>query len=160
MILISGKSRPGLLMRLKRYSDYAMRVLLYLAARNGKLCSISEIAMAYGISQNHLMKVMQDLARAGYVASARGRSGGFRLAREPSLINVGAVLRHTEENICLVDCPNCPLGGACGLSPLLGEAMSAFFAVLDRHSLADLVDRQTDFRRRIASLETSQRSAP
>jgi len=70
-------------MRLTRYTDYAMRVLIYLAARPGQLCSIREIARAYGVSQSHLMKVVNDLVNAGYLTSARGRFGGIRLARDP-----------------------------------------------------------------------------
>jgi Rrf2 family nitric oxide-sensitive transcriptional repressor len=134
-------------MRLTRYTDYAMRVLLYLGARPEKLCSIAEISSAYGISQNHLMKVVNDLARAGYVASVRGRSGGIRLGAAPEAINVGAVVRHTEDGFDLVDCPNCLLAPACGLTGALGEALAAFMAVLDRYSLADLLVRRSDYRR-------------
>ena len=134
-------------MRLTRYTDYAMRVLLYLGARPEKLCSIAEISSAYSISQNHLMKVVNDLARAGYVTSVRGRSGGIRLGAAPEAINVGAVVRHTEDGFDLVDCPNCLLAPACGLTGALGEALAAFMAVLDRYSLADLLVRRGDYRR-------------
>jgi Rrf2 family nitric oxide-sensitive transcriptional repressor len=134
-------------MRLTRYSDYAMRVLLYLAARPDRLCSISEIARAYGISQNHLMKVVHDLGKAGYVASARGRSGGIRLAVPMSDIRVGTVLRHTEDGFDLVDCPNCMLSPACGLSSAFDEALAAFMAVLDGYTLADLMGRRKEMLR-------------
>ena len=126
-------------MRLTRYTDYAMRVLLYLGARQDRLCSIAEIAGAYGISQNHLMKVVSDLVNAGYLVSVRGRFGGVRLARPPDQINVGAVVRHTEDGFDLVDCGSCIIAPACGLTGALSKALSAFLEVLDGYTLADLV---------------------
>lgn len=129
-------------MRLTRYTDYAMRVLLYLGARPDALCSIAEIARAYGISQNHLMKVVNELGRAGYVASARGRFGGVRLARPAAEINVGEVVRRMEDDFALVDCATCILAPRCGLACVLAEALAAFMAVLDRHSLADLLAKR------------------
>lgn len=146
-------------MRLTRYSDYALRVLLYLAARGDRLCAISEIAAAYSISQNHLMKVLHDLGRAGYVASARGRAGGYRLARPAGEIRIGELLRHTEDDCDLVDCAGCALSGGCGVAPVLDEAMAAFFAVLDRYTLADLVGRRAGFHRLILSLDPQGRDA-
>ncbi|MFG1270610.1 Rrf2 family transcriptional regulator [Xanthobacter sp. DSM 14520] len=140
-------------MRLTLYSDYAMRVLLHLAAYPDRSCSIADIAQRYAISHNHLMKVLAALAKAGYVTSARGRQGGYRLARDPSLINVGAVVRHTESGTKVVDCRNCVLCGACGLSSALNEAMSAFFAVLDQYSLSDVANRSGALSRLIAPLE-------
>jgi Rrf2 family transcriptional regulator, nitric oxide-sensitive transcriptional repressor len=131
-------------MRLTRYTDYAMRVLLYLGARPGKVCSVSEMAAAYGISQNHLTKVVHDLGKAGYVLSVRGRFGGIQLARPAADINVGEVIRHTEEGFDLVDCPNCIIAPICGLSSSLNEALSAFMAVLDRKSLADLLAERAE----------------
>lgn len=126
-------------MHLTRYTDYALRVLMYLGARQDRLCSIAEIARAYGISQNHLMKVVHDLGKAGYVASARGRTGGIRLALPAADIRIGAVVRHTEDGFDLVDCPSCRIAPACGLKGVFGEALNAFMAVLDRHTLADLM---------------------
>ena len=126
-------------MRLTRYTDYAMRVLLYLGARQDRLCSIAEIAQAYGISQNHLMKVVSDLVNAGYLVSVRGRFGGVRLARPPDQINVGAVVRHTEDGFDLVDCGSCIIAPACGLTGALHQALAAFMKVLDGYTLADLV---------------------
>jgi len=133
-------------MRLTLYTDYAMRVLLYVGARGDRLSSISEISRAYGISQNHLMKVVNDLVRAGYLASVRGRSGGIRLGRSPGEINIGAVIRHTEDGFDLVDCGTCVIAPACGLTAVLGEAKGAFMAVLDSYSLADLLRRRGDMR--------------
>ncbi len=134
-------------MRLTRYSDYAMRVLIHLAARSDRVCSISDIAKSYGISQNHLMKIVHDLRKAGYIASSRGRHGGVKLAVPAADIHVGALLRHTEDGFDLVDCPNCLLPAGCGLSSVLDEAMAAFLAVLDRYTLADLVDTRRDMLR-------------
>lgn len=131
-------------MRLTRYTDYAMRVLLYLGAKPDRVCSITEISRAYGISQNHLMKVANDLGRAGYVASTRGRLGGIYLARPAAGINVGAVVRHTEDGFNLVDCGSCVIAPACGLTVALREALAAFMAVLDGYTLADLLARGSD----------------
>jgi len=136
-------------MRLTRYSDYAMRVLIYLAARSDRVSSISDISNIYGISQNHLMKVVHDLRKAGYIASRRGRNGGVKLALPASDIGVGTLLRLTEDGFDLVDCPNCILTSGCGLSSALDEATAAFLAVLDRYSLADLVESRRDMLRTI-----------
>lgn len=134
-------------MRLTRYTDYAIRVLLYLAAQPEKVCSISEIARAYGISQNHLMKVAHDLGKAGYVEGVRGRSGGIRLAKPADLINVGDVVRRTEEGFELVECGTCVIAPACGLTGALDEALAAFMAVLDRYTLADLLEKRSKLMR-------------
>jgi Rrf2 family nitric oxide-sensitive transcriptional repressor len=128
--------------RLTRYTDYAMRTLLHLGARPEAVCSIAEIARAYRISRNHLMKVVNELGRAGFVTSLRGRSGGIRLARSPAEISVGAVVRHMEEDFALANCPDCVIAPACGLSAVLDEALRAFLAVLDRATLADLLGRR------------------
>lgn len=143
-------------MRLTRYTDYAMRVLLYVGARPERLCSISEISRAYGISQNHLMKVVHDLGKAGYLASARGRFGGIKLRRPAEDISVGAVVRHTEDGFDLVDCGSCIIAPACGLTGALGEALAAFLAVLDRYTLADLLTKRSD----MVSLFTAGRAGP
>ena len=135
-------------MRLTRYTDYALRVLLYLGARPEQRCSIGEISRAYGISQNHLMKVVNGLARAGYVASARGRAGGLTLGAPPEAINVGAVVRHAEDGFDLVDCASCVIAPACGLPRMLNEALTAFMAVLEGYTLADLLVRRVDLRAR------------
>jgi Rrf2 family transcriptional regulator, nitric oxide-sensitive transcriptional repressor len=126
-------------MKLTLFTDYSIRVLLYLAARPDRLCSIPEIARAYGVSQNHLTKVVHELARAGYVATARGRFGGIRLGRAPEDINVGALIRFTEENFDLVECGTCIITQVCGLPRVLKEALAAFLAVLDRYTIADLM---------------------
>jgi len=148
-------------MRLTRYTDYSMRVLLYLGARPGRVCTIPEMAKAYGISQNHLMKVVHQLGKAGTVTGVRGRNGGVRLARSADAINVGAVIRHSETPLCgdalkLLDCPTCPIAPACGLTGVIDEALAAFFAVLERYTLADLLDRRADALLDIFAMNTAQ----
>ncbi|ARU18366.1 RrF2 family transcriptional regulator [Croceicoccus marinus] len=129
-------------MRLTRYTDYGLRVLLYLAERPDTLPSIAAMAEFHKISRNHLMKVVHDLGRAGFVSTVRGRLGGVRLARPPGEINVGAVVRRMEDDFHIVDCPSCRIAGHCGLRGALGEALAAFLAVLDGYTVADLVAKQ------------------
>lgn len=126
-------------MKLTRFSDYAMRMMLDLGRRPGELVSIAALAKTHDISQNHLMKVVSDLVNAGYLESVRGRSGGIRLARAPETINIGELLRHTEDDLNLISCGDCILVRGCGFKGALGEAMEAFMAVLDSYSLADLL---------------------
>jgi Rrf2 family nitric oxide-sensitive transcriptional repressor len=141
-------------MRLKSYTDYALRVLMHLAARPDRLASIGEIARTYRISHNHLMKVVHDLRKEGFLDAVRGRNGGIRLARPAADISVGNVVRHTEGTFDLVDCESCVIARACSLTGALHEARRAFMAVLDGYSLADLVaDRQRGLRELIASFD-------
>lgn len=126
-------------MRLTRFTDFAVRVMLYLATHEERLCSIAEIAQAHGISQNHLMKVVSDLAGAGFVQSLRGRGGGIRLARPAAQINAGALIRHTEGRVDLVGCGECVLAPACGMTCIFQEAVERFFTSLDQYSLADVM---------------------
>ena len=145
-------------MKLTRYSDYALRVLMHLAARSDRLASIGEIARTYRISHNHLMKVVHDLRKAGFVAATRGRTGGIRLARRPEDITVGEVIRQTEGGFDLVDCGSCVIAPACALTGALHEALGAFMAVLDGYSLADLVSEQrSGLSELIASFGAAQR---
>lgn len=130
-------------MRLTRYSDYAMRVLIYLAARDDRLGSIGEIARTYDISHNHLMKVVHDLGKAGFIVTVRGRNGGIRLARPASEINLADVIRHTEESFELADCANCFIMPACGLTCILDEAMRAFMRVFESYTLADALQNKS-----------------
>jgi Rrf2 family nitric oxide-sensitive transcriptional repressor len=133
--------------QLTRYSDYSLRVLIYLALDPERLVTIEEIAQSYGISKAHLMKVVHQLGLNGYVETVRGRGGGLRLARRPEEITVGEVIRSTEENMALVECfdpesSQCAIEPACGLRSVLHEALAAFLAVLDRHTLGDLIARR------------------
>lgn len=136
-------------MRLTRFSDYALRVLMYASARNNELITIEETAQRYGISRTHLMKVVNLLTRAGYLKAVRGRTGGLMLARPPEDISVGEVIRATEPDFDLVECcsssGNCLITPSCRLRGVLGEALQAFTATLDRYTLADLLLNPIDF---------------
>lgn len=129
-------------MRLTRYTDYSLRVLIYLGLRPERLRSIREIVVAYGISESHLMKVVQALGQCGHVATLRGR-GGLKLAKSAAEIGVGEVVRHTEDDAALADCfaagSECRIDSSCRLQHLLKEALEAFLAVLDQHTIADLL---------------------
>ncbi|WP_243356562.1 RrF2 family transcriptional regulator [Bacillus litorisediminis] len=135
-------------MRLTQFSDYSLRVLMYLAATpKDELCSIQQIADAYGISKNHLMKVTHQLGKWGFVETIRGRNGGLRLAKDPKEINIGTVVRHTEEDFHVVECFDsgmCVLADICRLRGVLGKALQAFFEVLDQYTLADLTENRSN----------------
>jgi len=131
-------------MRLTSYSDYALRVLLYLAMQRGRLVTIQEISDQYGISRNHLMKLVHDLGRSGFVDTVRGKNGGMRLGREPEDIRVGDVIRVTEKDMDLVECfepgnTACRITRACGLTSALRRALNAFMKELDGYTIADLL---------------------
>jgi len=135
-------------MQLTRFTDYSIRVLIHVASRrDDELSSIQEIADAYDISRNHLMKVVVDLGRAGFLETIRGRAGGLRLGRPADTINLGELVRQTEQSLKLVDCSSCLIAPSCVLPRILAEATRAFLAVLDRYTLADLLrDRSGDLR--------------
>jgi Rrf2 family nitric oxide-sensitive transcriptional repressor len=132
--------------QLTRYSDYSLRVLIYLALDPERVATVDEVARSYGVSRDHLTKVVHRLGQRGFVATLRGRKGGFRLARAPHEIAVGDVVRATEDNLALVDCfgasGRCAIDPVCGLRPVLHEALAAFLDVLDGYTLADLVARR------------------
>jgi Rrf2 family nitric oxide-sensitive transcriptional repressor len=132
--------------KLTRYTDYAMRVVIHLATHDGELSSIAGIARVYDLSHPNLMKVVQDLGSAGYVETVRGRHGGVRLARPADQINVGELVRHTEAGFTLVDCQGCVISPACGLPGILAEATRAFLSVLDKYTVADLISRRSALR--------------
>ncbi|MFV0295911.1 MAG: RrF2 family transcriptional regulator [Hyphomicrobiaceae bacterium] len=139
----------GNTMQLTRFSDYAMRVLMYTHAANGRLVTIEEMASNYRISRAHLMKVVNTLTRARYLTAVRGRTGGVTLARPADKINLGAVIRDTEPDFALVECFSCKeaciVGGCCKLPAVLRRAMAAFLAELDRHTLASIAIKPKDF---------------
>ncbi|OIR07055.1 HTH-type transcriptional repressor NsrR [mine drainage metagenome] len=131
-------------MRLTTFSDYTLRVLMYLAIDPEQLATIPAIAAAYGISENHLMKVVHQLARAGVLESTRGKGGGIRLARPPEEIHLGQVVRMSEGTAPIVECLGedesaCCIAPACRLSGVLVRAFNALYDVLDEYTLADLV---------------------
>jgi Rrf2 family nitric oxide-sensitive transcriptional repressor len=136
------------------HADYSLRVLLYLASHPERLVSTQEVSEAYGISKNHLVRVVQTLGRHGFIEVRPGRAGGILLARAPSEISLGEVFRVTEPDFELVECFNrdtntCPIAPACGLKGVLYEAREAFLAVLARYTVADVMKRSrkdlTDF---------------
>lgn len=137
-------------MRLTLHTDYSLRVLIYLGMRQ-EAVTVGDIADFYAISRNHLTKVVQSLVAAGVVKSTRGRGGGVQLARAPADINIGRIVRLTENELGLVECLNgpnpgeedCPLVPACVLKSVLAQAMRAFLEHLDRYTLADLLDPPT-----------------
>jgi Rrf2 family nitric oxide-sensitive transcriptional repressor len=141
--------------RLTVYSDYALRVLMYLALKDDELATIAEIADAYAISKNHLMKVVHQLGVAGYVETVRGRQGGLRLAKPPEAIGLGEIVRHTEPDMALVTCfepidATCAVRPSCVLRRALLEASDAFFNVLDAYTLRDLVKPRATLRALLA----------
>jgi len=134
-------------MQLTLYTDYSLRVLLYLGLKSRRMATITDIAQSYGISRNHLVKVVHNLATQGFIHSTRGRGGGITLARPAAEINIGDVVRHTEVNFDLVECfdrerNTCPIAVACILKSALYEAQQAFMSVLDRYSLADVLENK------------------
>ena len=136
-------------MRLTNFSDYALRVLMYAAARSDRLITIEETAEVYGISRAHLMKVANQLTRAGFLKATRGRTGGLALAKRPDKIRLGDVIRVTEPDFALVECftpeSNCLITPRCRLKGVLKEALNSFVETLDRYTLADLILSPKDF---------------
>lgn len=133
-------------MRLTMMTDYAMRMLMYLAHNPDRLCTIAEIAEAYRISEGHLMKIAHLLGQAGFIETMRGRHGGIRVAAPLSQIGLGAVVRTIEPDFTLVECfghrNTCALTGSCRLPGILRGALERFLAHVDRYTLADLVSHQ------------------
>ncbi len=128
-------------MHLKRFTDFALRVLIYLALHPGRTISINEIARAFDMSRNHLLKVINELVASDMIITYRGKTGGIRLARDPAAINVGTLIRRLEGQAPLINCaePQCPILPACTLKQVLNEAQHAFFEQLERYTLADLI---------------------
>lgn len=124
---------------------------MHVALNDGELATIQEVADAYGISKNHLMKMAYNLGQYSYLETVRGRGGGLRLARRPEKIGLGDVIRRMEDDFALVECfeptNTCCIARACRLKSILGEALKAYLAVLDRYTLADLSGGQADLAR-------------
>lgn len=135
-------------MRLTTFTDYSLRVLIYLGLRDNRLATIADIATAYGVSKNHLMKVVHFLGQQGYLETQRGKSGGLRLARPPGEINLGRLVRDTESNTVLLECfepetSECRIEPVCALRGILNRSLQAFFGVLDEYTLADVLSNRT-----------------
>lgn len=133
-------------MHITRYTDYSLRMLIYLAVEGDRLATIQEIADSYDISKNHLMKVAHQLHRKGYIETVRGKNGGLRLHRAPADINIGVLVRETEHDLNLVECfspkGSCAITPVCGLKSIFAEALKAFLATLDQYTLEDVLAGQ------------------
>jgi len=133
-------------MHITRYTDYSLRVLIYLAGQGDGLSTIQEIADSYDISKNHLMKVVHQLNKKGYIETVRGKKGGMRLQMAPEDINVGVLVRETEQDLSIVECHSsrnaCKITPVCGLKSMFGEALQAFLSVLDKYTLQDVIKDQ------------------
>jgi Rrf2 family nitric oxide-sensitive transcriptional repressor len=143
-------------MQLTKFSDYALRVLMFAHAAGDRLVTIEEMAAAYRISRAHLMKVVNALTRAGFLTPVRGRSGGVRLAKPADEIVLGAVVRATEPDFALVECfatgNQCVITGCCRLPSVIDEALDAFLHVLDQHTLASIALRPRDFKKTLTQV--------
>ncbi|QTD54565.1 RrF2 family transcriptional regulator [Parasphingorhabdus cellanae] len=151
-------------MRLTTQTDYALRTLMFLATQE-ESCTIDDIASAYGISKNHLMKVVQRLASAGFIISQRGRGGGLMLAHEAAEINIGTVVRAMEEFNQFVECSpgstnHCVITPICGLSHMLADAVEAFLCHLDGFTLSDAIKQKKAFSDIFEAMAHTEKSAP
>jgi len=134
-------------MHITRYTDYSLRVLIFIALKKDELATIKEISDSYSISKSHLMKVVQELSNKGYLEAIRGKNGGLRLNGKPEDINLGHLIRDTEQDLALVECFNaepslnkgCLISPACELKLIFAKALESFFSVLDQYTLADLI---------------------
>jgi Rrf2 family nitric oxide-sensitive transcriptional repressor len=138
-------------MQLSAYSDYSLRVLIHAGLRSPERVTVDEVAKAYDISRHHLVKVVHDLGRSGYLETHRGIGGGFTLGRPPEKIRLGDIVRLGEETETVFECTDkqdrmCRLYPVCRLKDVLDEAAAAFFKVLDDYSLADLLQPHSKMR--------------
>lgn len=128
-------------MKITQFTDYSLRLMLYLAGRRDRVCTVREVSEFYGISFEHLKKIVRRLSELGYIVTVRGKNGGLRLGREPAEVNLGTLMRQAE-NLTLLPCgevgDTCPVDG-CKLAVIVDEALGAFLGVLDRRTLADLI---------------------
>lgn len=134
-------------MQLTRYSDYSIRVLMYLATIPESTATISEVARSFRVSRNHLVKVVHHLAQNGYIRTTRGKNGGMTLGRAPDRISIGELVRKTEPDFRIVECfdeasSRCPIQGECDLTSVLRSALDAFLAHLDRYTLSDITENR------------------
>ncbi len=136
-------------MRLNQASDFALRVLMFVATNKTDLSKIDDISMRYNISRAHLMKIVNKLARAGLLQTVRGRNGGLRLNLPPEHIRIGHVVRAIEEDFALVECMRgsqnkCIITPACHLTSIFAEALAEFIKVLDKYTLADITQNRNE----------------
>lgn len=145
-------------MRLTSFTDYALRLLIYCALRPDALVTIADVSRAYGISKSHLMKIANELSRAGFIHAVRGRNGGLRLARPARAINIGNVVRVMERESLLVECfdrtsNTCVIAPACGLKHLLAQAAEDFCQRLETATLADITKSPRSIRSLLLATE-------
>ena len=142
-------------MRLTRYTDYSLRVLMYVGIQLERPVTMTEVAQSHRISRNHVMKVVYELGQLGYLKTSRGKNGGIELGRNPDQINIGQLIRETENNLEIVECfgndNHCPITPACILKRTLSQALSAFFDVLDQYTLADLITPKSDLQKLLSA---------
>lgn len=143
-------------MRLTTFTDYSMRVLIYMGLYPDEWTTVSELAERYDISRNHLTKVIHNLGQLGYIETLRGKGGGIRMLARPEEINLGALVRETEKNSSLVECftadsSKCRIMPACRLTGILAEAQEAFYQVLDKYTVADLIKNPGSLKKLLAS---------
>ena len=148
-------------MQLTRFTDYALRVLLFIGRRRDRVCTMGEIAAFHRISLEHLRKVVHKLARLGYLKSSRGRGGGLMLGHDPAAIRIGEVILAMEEDLSIVDCQalNCIYAPGCSLKSALDRASAAFMASLDVVTLADLLGAP-GMRRQFKNIDIAVESRP
>lgn len=130
-------------MKLNAFTDYSLRVLIYLAADPQRRATIAQISTAFEVKENHLMKVVHHLGKAGWVETTRGKGGGLALAKPAADISIGRVVRGAQGAALPAECfsreqSTCTIANCCGLKGVLAEAVNAFHAVLDRYTLADI----------------------
>lgn len=147
-------------MQLTRFTDYALRVLLYVGKQDGRLCTMGEIAAFYRISLEHLRKVVHRMAKLGYLSSTRGRGGGLTLGRDPGRISIGELVLELEKDMSIIDCHalECRLRSGCSLKTALDRAGHAFIAALNEVTLADLLSDKV-MRQQFGDVEIAIRKA-
>ena len=143
-------------MRLTRFSDNALRCLMFLGLSDRPISTVGEVARRMSMSEDHLLKVIKRLSQLGLVQTVRGRNGGVRLACPTDQINIAEVVRATEDNLAIVPCLDahdeaCPISSVCLLAPAVEEALSSFFGTLQKYTLADLVKERRDMRQAMGS---------
>ena len=152
-------------MQLTLYTDYSLRVLVYLGLKDEGLSTITEISDNYEISRNHLVKVVHNLSNNGFIHTVRGKGGGMRLAFKPDEINIGTVVRATENNFNIVECfdrenSGCPITSVCALKGALKEASRNFISVLDRYTLADVLVNRDELSATFKSIKIVEQPMP
>ena len=146
-------------MQLTKYSDYSLRVLMYVGLKTEGLSTIKEISEAYNISENHLMKLTHHLGKLGYINTVRGKRGGIELALAPEFINIGDLVLKTETNLNIVECfasqqNTCPIIGHCQLAFILSEALDAFVQILKKYTLKDLLEKPENLTKKLLNINS------